>query len=79
MSIKKWIDDYNFEKFHAEGYGGKYTIAHHMYYEIRDLINRTHCKLSGHCLEDNSIAGPESGNMSVRCSRCGYEWSETLY
>ena len=37
------------------------------------------CKIRGHKLEDQSSAGPDSGNADYGCSRCGEQWDVPLY
>lgn len=37
------------------------------------------CKFRGHNLVDDSVCGPDSGNMDHHCSRCGQSWEVTLY
>lgn len=37
------------------------------------------CGYIGHDFVDDSQAGPESGNMSGYCKRCGFSYSVTLY
>lgn len=37
------------------------------------------CKAFGHKLVDDSHAGPESGDMSHHCTRCGCGWHVQLY
>lgn len=37
------------------------------------------CKIAGHKLVDHSCAGPDTGNVSIECTRCGFSHSATLY
>lgn len=46
---------------------------------IRWLVAMARCHFGDHQYEDNSSAGPESGNMDMFCSRCGYCFNHTLY
>lgn len=37
------------------------------------------CRFSGHDLEDNGYAGPDSGAIHMDCKRCGMSWHTQLY
>jgi hypothetical protein len=45
----------------------------------RDVLRSAACIVRGHDLEDTSTAGPDSGDMSMVCRRCGYSWHHQLY
>ncbi len=37
------------------------------------------CRVRGHRLRDDSTAGPDSGTVSLRCTRCGWSHFSNLY
>lgn len=48
-------------------------------YRARQLWTRGVCRYFGHDLVDDSVAGPDTGNVSVYCARCGWSHEVTLY
>lgn len=50
---------------------------------VIDLLNFASatltCKIHGHTLTDEGYAGPDSGCIDLRCSRCGWSHHHTLY
>ena len=46
---------------------------------VWECILSLKCKWKGHDWEDNSHAGPDSGNISMDCKRCGYSFTTWLY
>jgi len=58
-------------------YGEKYFSFRR--YEMKRLISRFICKIFNHVWIDDSTAGPETGNMSVYCKRCGESHCTILY
>lgn len=47
---------------------------------FRTLLGAAECALDGHDIEDDgSYGGPEGGDISLRCSRCGWSLHVVLY
>ena len=77
MKLWKYLKhDYYFNKFHTEN---TYTIFHYIKDLFYEQIRRIICVIMGHKIVDDSYAGPESGDVSLYCERCGWHWSHILY
>lgn len=46
---------------------------------IQMIFNLTICHFKGHALMDDSYGGPDSGCIDLTCTRCGYNFHQTLY
>lgn len=46
---------------------------------IEYVIRCAICKRYGHKIVDESYGGPETGCVSLHCTRCGFDHHETLY
>lgn len=43
------------------------------------VVKDLRCVVQGHKLEDESTVGPDSGDIALVCSRCGYTYHHQLY
>lgn len=46
---------------------------------VADYVAQYYCQWRGHKWEDVSTAGPDSGNVTIECSRCGESHRTVLY
>lgn len=77
----KWLShewaDYEFGSFD----GARFTSTYWGFFCTMLWMAKTTilCRYLGHNWVDDSYAGPDSGNMSHYCTRCGESHSVTLY
>lgn len=55
------------------------SVADYVVQQLSWLLRAILCAFLGHALEDNSYAGPDSGNISLSCKRCGWSHTTILY
>jgi hypothetical protein len=48
-------------------------------YTVKWAVGAAVCAWRGHAWVDDSVATPDSGNMDMRCTRCGESFHHQLY
>jgi len=71
---------YKIDRYISELHGERLCLIKRLWNHYAHKAQRLVCKLlGGHRWEDHSIATPDTGDIDLVCSRCGYTYYKVLY